>query len=49
MMIASLLLFLCLVLSLIIVAIGRSPLVRAISLSFDGWAERTRFDVGELS
>ena len=49
MVIAFIVLFLCLALSALVVAIGCSPLVRALSISFDGWAERTRFDVGELS
>ena len=49
MIIAAVVLILCLAFSLMVVAIGRSPLVRALTLSFDCWAERTRFDAGELS
>jgi hypothetical protein len=49
MAIAIIVLLLSLLVSLVAAAIARSPLVRALSLSFDCWAERTRFDVGELS
>jgi len=49
MIIPILILLLCLGLSLLLVAVGRSPLFRALILTFDCWAERTRFDVGELS
>jgi hypothetical protein len=49
MVIAFLVLILCLALSLMVVAIRRSPLVRAVALSFNCWAEHARFDAGELS
>ena len=49
MLIPLLLMLLCFGTGLLVAALVRSPLVRMLSLSFDSWAERSRFDVGELS
>lgn len=49
MAIAILLLMLCSAATLFAVALSRVPLFRTLFLNFDGWAERSRFESGELS
>ncbi len=46
---AFLLLALCLVMTFVVAAISRCPLMRMLTLSFDSWAEHNRLDAGELS
>ena len=49
MILVTLLLIFCAAATLLLVAISRSPLLRTLMLSFDGWAETARIESGRLN